>query len=171
VASFRIADTLRRRDPESGEWSDSKTTWYTAQVWGDQAINVAESLKRSDAVIVTGHPWLEEWRREDGELSTRLVIDADGVGPDLAFGLARFSRALRGSGPAPEGEATVARDDSGASDGVDSWQRGRADEGDDVEPADTATGEPGAGATAPVDDLTGLDDVPFEVSDEAVLTA
>ncbi len=72
VTSFRIADTVRRRNPESGEWSDTKTTWYTARVWGEQALNVAESLRKSDPVIVSGHPWLEEWTKSDGQPATQL---------------------------------------------------------------------------------------------------
>jgi len=118
VTSFRIADAVRRRDPETGAWSDSKTTWYTVQVWGDQARNAAESLRRSEPVIVTGHPWLEEWRREDGETSTRLVIDADAIGPDLAFGTTRFARTMHSGSVSADGAAPAG-----------AWQRDGADTG------------------------------------------
>lgn len=95
VTSFRVADTVRRRDPATGEWSDTKTTWYTARVWGEQALNVAESLRRSDPVIVTGHPWLDEWIKSDGQPASQLVLDAEVVSPDLSRGTAQFRRMNR----------------------------------------------------------------------------
>jgi len=149
VTSFRIADSVRRRDAESGVWSDTKTTWYTAQVWGEQALNVAESLRRSDAVIVTGHPWLEEWRRDDGELATRLVIDADAVGPDLAFGTSRYARTVHAS---PRADADGAAAASAPGEAV-------ADTDPDTDP-DTETDDRAETGEAPADeDLAAADGV------------
>ncbi|TQL64752.1 single-stranded DNA-binding protein [Rarobacter faecitabidus] len=95
VASFRIADSVRQRDGETGNWIDAKTTWYTVRMWGRLAENVAESVRKSDPVVVTGHPWLETWTNADGEPVTQLVIDAYSIGPDLNFGTSRYSRTVR----------------------------------------------------------------------------
>lgn len=123
VTTFRIADSVRRRDPETGTWSDSKTTWYTVQIWGDHAANVAESIRRSDPVIVIGHPWLDEWTAQDGGRVSTMKIDAESIAPDLSFGTTYFKRTARDLEAAPvsadgvddpsASTPTIAQDDDG----------------------------------------------------------
>ena len=95
LTTFRIADSVRWRNQDTGLWTDGKTTWYTVRVWGAQAANVAESVRKSDPVIVIGHPWLDHWTGNDGEPASGLVIGADSVSPDLSFGTPRYSRTVR----------------------------------------------------------------------------
>lgn len=96
LTTFRIADSVRRRDPDTGAWRDVKTTWYTVEAWGDLGKNLAGSLRASEAVVVIGHPSLHQWEREDGASGTRLVLEAETVGHDLRYGFASFTRRAPG---------------------------------------------------------------------------
>ncbi|MDF2849035.1 MAG: ssb [Oerskovia sp.] len=52
--SFRIASTTRYLDRSRGEWVDGRTIWFTVKAWRAMAQNVAASLRKGDAVVVTG---------------------------------------------------------------------------------------------------------------------
>ncbi|WP_066463771.1 single-stranded DNA-binding protein [Sanguibacter suarezii] len=87
--SFRLASTKRYYNRAEEAWVDGLTTWFTVKAWRSMAINVAESLRRSDPVVVHGTLTSETWDSPDGPRTT-FVIEADAVGPDLARGQATF---------------------------------------------------------------------------------
>jgi len=91
--SFRMASTRRFYDTRQSAWVDGKTLWFTVKVWREAAQNVAESLRKSDPVVVTGRLGTEEWESPDGPRST-LVLEATSIGPDLTYGQARFMRTV-----------------------------------------------------------------------------
>lgn len=93
VASFRVGSTPRIK--RKGEWMDGDTTWYSITAWRALADNVAESVKKGDAVIVHGRLRSEAWTREDGQTSSTLVVDASFVGHDLSRGISTFTRSPR----------------------------------------------------------------------------
>ncbi len=102
--SFRMASTRRFYDVRQNAWVDGKTLWFTIKVWREAALNVAESLRKSDPVVVTGRLGTEEWDSPDGPRST-LVLEATSIGPDLTYGQARFMRTVhRPLTDAPDGE-------------------------------------------------------------------
>ena len=87
-ATFRLGSTRRiRRD---GEWVDSPTAWYSVKAWGSMAHNVAESIRKSDPVIVTGEIVPEMWNDR-----IELTLHASAIGPNLATGTARFAKVDR----------------------------------------------------------------------------
>lgn len=90
-AQFRLASTPSIRTPEGG-WRDGETTWLTVKTFGNLAKNVGVSVRKSDAVIVVGRLRTERWTGEDGQERESLVIVADSVGADLAFGHGTFTR-------------------------------------------------------------------------------
>ncbi|WP_265523119.1 single-stranded DNA-binding protein [Oerskovia flava] len=88
--SFRIASTRRYLDRARGEWVDGRTIWFTVKAWKGFAKNIAASLRKGDAVVVSGRLAVDEWTGPEGPRSS-LVIEATAVGPDLARGEARFA--------------------------------------------------------------------------------
>jgi single-strand DNA-binding protein len=100
--TFRMASTRRWFDRDKGVWADGRTEWFTVKSWRSAARNVAESLRKGDPVVVHGRLSTEEWSGPDGS-RTALVLDAIAIGPDLAYGSARYSRTVHASGTGPEG--------------------------------------------------------------------
>lgn len=109
---FRLGSTKRYFDRSQEAWVDGATTWYTVKSWRTAAVNVAESLRRSDPVVVHGTFATETWESPDGPRTT-LVVEADALGPDLTRGQATFRHTVHlpgadasasrsvGAGPGP----------------------------------------------------------------------
>lgn len=91
--SFRMASTRRWFDRREGAWRDGRTEWFTVKIWRSGALNVAESLRKGDPVVVHGRLSTEEWQSDDGP-RTSLVVEASAVGHDLTFGTSRFARTV-----------------------------------------------------------------------------
>ena len=108
--SFRMASTRRYFDRAQNLWVDGRTEWFTIKSWRSQALNLAESLRKSDPVVVHGRLATEEWTGPEGP-RTSLVVEALAIGPDLTFGQAKFRRTVHlaatpetdGSGVGPDG--------------------------------------------------------------------
>lgn len=101
--SFRIASTTRYLDRSRGEWVDGRTIWFTVKAWRAMAQNVAASLRKGDAVVVTGRLAVDEWTSPEGP-RTNLVIEASALGPDLTRGRAQFQHTVHRTAQ-PDGAA------------------------------------------------------------------
>ena len=111
--NFRLASTKRYYSRADDAWVDGPTTWFTVKAWRAMAINIAESLRRSDPVLVHGTLTSETWDSPDGPRTT-FVIEADAVGPDLARGQATFRHTVHSkAGERAPGEVA---DDAGSAD-------------------------------------------------------
>ena len=107
VVDLRVATTRRFKVGE--EWQDGETMWFEVACWKQLAEHVSESLKKGDKVMVTGRLLQRSWTREDGSVSTKLVIDATAVGIDLSRGPAKVMLPMRessGAASLPERWAT-----------------------------------------------------------------
>ena len=93
VANFRVASTPRLK--KEGKWVDGDTTWYSVTVWRHLAVNLRDSVRKGDAVVVHGRLRTDTWKREDGELKSTLQIEATLVGHDLTRGTSLFTRTPR----------------------------------------------------------------------------
>lgn len=93
VANFRVGSTPRIK--RKGEWMDGETTWYSVSAWRGLADNIADSVKKGDAVIVHGRLRSESWKRDDNQISNTFVVDASFVGHDLTRGTTVFARSNR----------------------------------------------------------------------------
>jgi single-strand DNA-binding protein len=93
VANLRVASTPRLK--RKGEWMDGDTTWYSVSAWRALADNVNDSLKKGDAVIVHGRLRSDAWKREDGQISSTLLVEASFVGHDLCRGTSAFTRSTK----------------------------------------------------------------------------
>jgi single-strand DNA-binding protein len=102
-ASFRLGCTPSFN--KGGTWVDGETAWYTVDCWRTLGRNVAESVKRGDAVIVHGRLRVHVWEREGQPRTTTLVVDATQVGHDLTRGTSAFVKTPR---PAAEPVAPAA---------------------------------------------------------------
>ena len=115
VASFRVATTSRRFDRASERWVDGDTHFFTVTCWRAMAHNVSESIEKGMPVVVTGRLRSREVDRPSGEQKHDVRyhdIEALAVGPDLARGVAKFSRVKRDA--VVESEARALADAAGA---------------------------------------------------------
>lgn len=94
IASFRLASTPRRYDRASRKWVDQETIYLSVTCWRFLADNVAKSVRRGDAVVVSGRLRIRSWEK-DGRSGTNLEITADAVGHDLNRGQAAFAKVTR----------------------------------------------------------------------------
>lgn len=92
--TFRLASTKRYYNRAEDRWVDGPTTWFTVKTWRTTALNVAESLRKSDPVVVHGSLSSDEWTSPDGPRTT-FVIEADALGPDLSRGQATFRHTVQ----------------------------------------------------------------------------
>ena len=100
VASFRVAMSSRRFDRANERWVDGDTHYFTVTCWRSLAHNVVESVHKGMPVMVYGRLRSREVARECGETSHLMRyqdIEAIAVGPDLARGIASFTRVKRDS--------------------------------------------------------------------------
>lgn len=81
-ARMRVV-AVDRRKTDTG-WEDARRTFVTVIAWGRVAEHAAESLRKSDLVLVHGRLVTEEWVI-DGQQHSALVVHADAVGPSLQF--------------------------------------------------------------------------------------
>lgn len=139
VANFRVASTPRLK--RGGQWVDGATTWYSVSAWRSLADNIADSVKKGDAVIVHGRLRSEEWEREDGKTTSTLVVEASFVGHDLTRGTSVFLRSTKREAPEPDMHdelSEIIRSEAEVTGRFDSW--GNALDGEDPVEA----GEPAA---------------------------
>lgn len=157
VAQLRVACTPRWLNRETGEWSDSPTSFLTVICWRKLADNVRISLRKGEPVLVRGRLQVRRYEDKEGAPRIAVELDASSVGHDLARGVALFQRLQRDPADASARPAAEARAGSTTA-GVTNGEAGpRADEavmaavGD--EPAAVAAGPAevpaGSGAAGP----------------------
>lgn len=92
--SFRVGSTPRYL--KGGAWHDGQTSWYTVNCWRGLGRNVAESIRKGDAVVVHGRVRVDVWEREEQPPSVSWIVEATFVGHDLNRGTSFFVKAARG---------------------------------------------------------------------------
>ncbi len=80
-ARVDVASTPRIRVDE--DWIDGDTQWIRVKAWGRLAENLAASVRKGDALIVTGTLRYDEYTNADGITHKRPVVHANGIGFDL----------------------------------------------------------------------------------------
>ncbi|GAB3172971.1 hypothetical protein GCM10027059_43140 [Myceligenerans halotolerans] len=111
---FSVASTRRIRDTD-GEFYDGPTIWFQVKAWGHAAVNISESVRKGQPVMVAGRLEVEEWG-DDTHRRTSLVINADSVGPNLMKGRAAFQRVIPSDEP-PGAPGQVERAAAGSREG------------------------------------------------------
>ena len=92
-ASFRVGSTPRFN--RGGTWVDGETSWFTVNCWRGLGRNVAESVRKGDAVVVHGRVKVDVWEREDQPPSVSWIVEATFVGHDLNRGTTYFAKSTR----------------------------------------------------------------------------
>jgi single-strand DNA-binding protein len=156
ITSIRLASPSRRWDRQTSGWTNGPTNWFTVTAFRSLATNTAKSLTKGDRVIVTGRLRVRSWERENRS-GTSVEIDAEGIGHDLAWGVATWMRMPRNVGDARNGPGEVPHVDVDPSTGE--VRDGRTTDGagtgagGGAEPADVPLGDarPGGGTVFPAD--------------------
>jgi len=102
VAKFAVVTSRRVKDRTTNEWSDADTTFWDCVAFGELATNLADSLEKGSAVIVTGHASQEDWTTKDGEKRKSMKVVAEDVAPSLRWASAKVMKADRQSADAPK---------------------------------------------------------------------
>jgi len=94
VASFRIASNSRRFDKATNTWIEQDPSYLSITSWSQLAENVALSVHKGQALVVTGKLKVKQW--QDAEKSgTNVEIDATAIGHDLNRGTSEFTKVKR----------------------------------------------------------------------------
>jgi len=88
-ARFGLADTYKDK---SGE---ENTTWYDVVVFGDNATNLSDSVRKGNRVTVSGRFSTKEFERKDGTKGLACEITADDISVDLRFATVQVSKTER----------------------------------------------------------------------------
>lgn len=112
LVSMRVAWNTRYLDRATGEWRDGRPSFANVKCWRGLANNVAPSLRKGEAIVVSGRLRIHEYEDRDGRPRIGVDIEADAIGHDLSRGITHFQRTLRSGGTDPVGhqDATAAGD-------------------------------------------------------------
>jgi single-strand DNA-binding protein len=152
-ATFRMAFTERRRDRQTGEWSDGATTFLGVKCFRRLAENVAGSLRKGEPVMVSGRMYTHEYTSADGQKRSELQVDASSIGHDLNRGVAIFSRTRKAAGGTALQSAAAAAASADVEEAEGYGNDGAAPDGlDPLEAAELADTRAGTAAGAVVDE-------------------
>jgi single-strand DNA-binding protein len=150
VTEIRVGSTPRRLNRETGEWYDAPASYFTVKCWRRLAINAASSLHKGDMVVVRGRVYMNHWVDGQQRQQSRMEIEADSLGHDLAYGWSRFLRGTRSqadragvnAGEAARQDLGTGSPDAGAPAASDDYFAG-GDPADPVDPGESGEGEAG----------------------------
>lgn len=92
--TFRVASNVRRVDFKTGEYIDAGTNFVNVTAFRGLGVNLSNSLKKGEPVIVYGRMRINQW--VNGERSgTTVEIDAYNVGHDLNRGQTTFLKVAK----------------------------------------------------------------------------
>tara|TARA_R100000278_G_scaffold110649_1_gene87903 strand:+ start:189 stop:596 length:408 start_codon:yes stop_codon:yes gene_type:complete len=76
VCKLRLATTDRRKDRDSGDWSDH-TEWHNVVCFGKTANNVAKYCQKGKQIYVEGRLQTRKWQDKDGRdrYTTEVIGD------------------------------------------------------------------------------------------------
>src|SRR4051794_34611374 len=96
VTKFRMAASGRRFDKAAEGWVDTDVVYMSVNCWKQLGLNVMQTLRKGDTVLVYGRLRFREYDAPDGAGRRQTYeIGASSVGPALARYVAQLSRPLR----------------------------------------------------------------------------
>jgi single-strand DNA-binding protein len=99
---LRVVTNRRAKDPQTGEWKDLDSNWYSVVAFRRLASNVHGSLHKGDRVLITGRLSVRQYETEQGQKGTSVEIIADAIGHDLNWGTTVYSKASGSTTPATQ---------------------------------------------------------------------
>ncbi|SJN24083.1 Single-stranded DNA-binding protein [Microbacterium esteraromaticum] len=94
VVNFRVGSSTGYWDRRTDNWVETGTNWYAVSAFRVLADHAKASLRRGDAVIITGTVKLREWE-SNGRKGFSADLVADAIGHDLSRGTSAFVRTPR----------------------------------------------------------------------------
>ncbi|KUM31603.1 hypothetical protein AQ436_00235 [Arthrobacter sp. EpRS66] len=89
VANFTVAVNARKFDKQTNEWKDKEAKFWRCTSWNQGKLtlaeNVADGLKKGDAVLVYGEVETRSYETKEGEKRTVDEIRVEHIGKDLVF--------------------------------------------------------------------------------------
>lgn len=102
---FNLAINDRQYNNETERFEEvGEPIFHGVTVFGQQAENVANSLRKGDTALVQGDLRFKTWQTDDGQRRQGSEILARGVGPSLRFNTAEVDRSPKA--PRPWAEAS-----------------------------------------------------------------
>jgi len=92
--TFRVASNVRRVDFKTGEYIDAGTNFVNVTAFRALGVNLSNSLKKGEPVIVYGRMRVNQWVNGDRS-GTTVEIDAYNVGHDLTWGQTKFTKVAK----------------------------------------------------------------------------
>lgn len=78
VANFSVATSEKWKDKQSGQMNE-KTEWHRVVVWGAQAENCANFLRKGSQVYIEGRLETRSWEGKNGEKKYTTEVVANNV--------------------------------------------------------------------------------------------
>src|SRR6186997_747321 len=78
VCSLRVAVNTRRKDNQTGEWTE-KPNYFDVTVWGNQGESCAQYLSKGRPVGIDGRLEWREWETPEGNKRQAVDVVADTV--------------------------------------------------------------------------------------------
>ena len=94
-ARFSVVTSRRFKNERTGDWEDRDTTFWECVAFGQLAENIAESLRKGTAVIVTGTAASEEWEDKNGQKRRTTKVTVEDAAPSLRWASAKPAQADR----------------------------------------------------------------------------
>lgn len=92
--TFRVVVQQRRFDRVNQLWMDGESTFFAVSCWRNLALNVVQSVRKGDPVVIQGKLRVRDWKTDE-KSGTSVEIEASHIGPDLNRGTAEFRRSLK----------------------------------------------------------------------------
>jgi single-strand DNA-binding protein len=94
-ASFRVASTVRRQNPATGQYEDAGTNFLNVTAFRSLGANAANCLDKGDPVVLYGRLRVNQWMRNGDIPTTSVEVDAYSIGHDLSYGTTSFTKVTR----------------------------------------------------------------------------
>ncbi|MPZ63545.1 MAG: single-stranded DNA-binding protein [Propionibacteriales bacterium] len=105
VVRFPVLVNRRRRDPDTGEWTDDEPTRHSCTAFGSLGEHIAGSLGKGDRVLIVGNLVTDSWAdKNTGEMRTAQRVLIDAAGPSLRWATASMRKMQRTTGAVAETE-------------------------------------------------------------------
>jgi len=89
VVNFRVLTNSSKLDRQTNQWVDQPTKGWRCEAWNQgklaRAENIANMLKKGDAVILHGELVTREYETREGEKRSADEIRVEAIGKDLTF--------------------------------------------------------------------------------------
>ena len=96
VVRFLVLVNRRRKDPDTGEWSDAEPTRHACVAFGVLGEHLTDSLAKGDRILMVGTVVTDAWDDKDTDekrTAQRVLVDA--AGPSLRFATTTVRKAQR----------------------------------------------------------------------------